>query len=342
LAPFFRKFYYRDDPVLKDAFVAFSTHTYQNRCFENQHINQSDKDNDGLGVRILKRLYIAPEYWKYFHHQIGRELWGFPLHDVIDFTSAGIRTADWAGGVSAKHVDDVLMYDYWPWESGAEWEKIRLIAVTNGDRREITAHKFIEAMREANRDDPTLDLDCPTPQQVYKTKKWVAKAALNDLIEEKIKNMDGERAKELRDLGLNKIDPKLPMVAYSGRVVKEKAGRARAFSDWSIEQMVEMGIQVVIGANAKVSDPYILDTLESLMKRLAKKSGQYKGKFILMRDIDPEDQRAIFAAMDMQIQDSDPGTEAAGYSEADAGACGALEIAPPWRAGLLQSQETLA
>jgi glucosamine-6-phosphate deaminase len=64
----------------------------------------------------------------------------------------------------------------------------------------------------------------------------------------------------------------------------------------------------------------------------------YKGNFILMENTDIEGQRAILAATDIQVQDSDEKTEAAGYSEADIAVCGGLELAPPWREGILQSQ----
>jgi glycogen synthase len=292
LAPLFRNMYYAKDAILKDAFIAYSTHTYKNRCF--------------FGSDVLQELDIPESYRQYFRHHIGKEL-GLDYAEVVDFTSAGIRSADWAGGVSAKHVDDVYMYD----KDFLKDHGKDLTAVTNGDNRAQTAYFFRKYMQEAWQEkypQEAVDFDHPTPEQVLMAK---------------------QRAK--RELGL---DPDRLVISYSGRGVDEKLNNGRAFSMDSIEKMLDMGIQVVIGMNPN-PEGKIIDAYQRFQAGLSEERAR---NFKLMCDIDIEKQRHILAASDAQIQDSSPRTEAAGYSESNIGACGGLEIAPPWTEGLLQSQ----
>jgi len=291
-APLFRRIYYNDDPVLGEAMIAYSTHTYPNRCSKDKM----------AGERALEYLRIPREYWKYFYRH---------YETIVDQTSAGARTADWYGGVSKKHVNDILSYNYDNW---GEWSYLNdtMVSVTNGDVREITARKFREIMLSVR---PDADVEDPTADDVLATKR---------------------EAKKL--LGLR--DDQF-VVSFSGRVVKEKASRGRAFCSRNIEEMVKAGIQVVIGANI-TGDPNIINDFAAQAADIARKKKErpdiYKGNFILMRNCDQDDQRAILAATDIQVQDSDPNTEAAGYSESDVATCGGLQLAPPWDEGILRAQ----
>jgi len=305
-APLFRRLYYSNDPVLGNnrAMVGFTTHTYPNRCVR-------DKVS---GERTLEWMNIPREAWKYFHHRekgLGTDKWNTEL---VDQTSAGIRTADWSAGVSLKHVEDILSYLHDNW---GEWIHLNdtMVSVTNGDVRELTAHKFREIMIGLF---PDADLDDPKPEQILETKR-AAK----------------------RSLGLRDDQP---VVSYSGRVVWEKASSERALSMGNIEKMVSLGIQVVIGANiagrADLIDEFAIRA-DTIKRKKQAEPDKYPGSFTLLCNIDREDQYALLAATDIQIQDSDPQTEAAGYWEANISGCFGLELAPPWKEGVLQSQGIL-
>ena len=288
----FKDTFYSDDMILKDSTICFTTHTYFHR-----HVFDR-----ATGEKFLKRWGIPKDQWGKLHHR--GDGWVF-LYDV---TSGGSRTADWTGGVSRRHVDDVALYD--------KWQGVNLVAVTNGDLRAYTAKKFREIMLGLY---PEVNMNRPTAEQVLDTKK---------------------EAK--RRLGL---DPEQYVVSYSGRLVPEKAGAQRAFTENNIERLVRMGVQVVYYGNIQVGDERSveLDTkyksLYEKIERLRKEKPQeYTGRFVFVDNFDMHDQHSLLAATDVQIQDSDEHTEAAGYTEADISACGGLQMAPPYPEGILQAQ----
>jgi len=314
LAPYLKKTRYANDPILKDAFVAYTTHTYFNRqAFQQKFAIEVPEQK-----YLLRPSGISYEDEKrYFeHHMDLSEKSEDKNVSVCDYSSAGIRCADWVNGVSAEHVRRLLQLEY---DNRGDWTNLDLVAVTNGDVRRLTAARYRQAMREVCGAD--VDVEEPTSEQAAKTKK---------------------RTKEMLNTEFGtSLDTCLPVLSYSGRGVDEKAGRHRALSDYNIEEMVKMGLQVVIGCNVQ-ADPNIIAEWERLEERLRTEKAShpdiYKGKFVLMRNIDIMVQRAILAASDFQVQDSDPITEAAGFSEADISVCGGIEIAPPWREGILQMQ----
>ena len=296
MAPYFMKSKY-GGTILSRATSAYTSHTYYNRVH--------------VGDNMLDELVVPFDDRKYFQHRIA----GF--RPVNDLTSAGARTADWYGGVSQRHVDDITGYLYDNW---GEWSGLNMVAVTNGDAREITAHIFREAMTDVMKNQPfpgVVDVEHPAPELILQAKRL---------------------CKQRLGIGL---DPDMPVLSYSGRCVGEKSGRKRALTDLNIRKLVESGVQVVIGSN-HANDPAILNSLQNLSNSLKSDKAltpeKLPGSFTLLTNIDIETQRAILAASDAQVQDSDPHTEAAGYSEADISACGGIEIAPPWAEGILQSQ----
>jgi len=320
LAPYLKRSKYDNDTILKDSLVSFTTHTFPNRIFFEQKLGEES---------VLRQFGISHEdEMKYFHHRMDipeekEEEKGIKKYirryvPVIDFTSAGVRCADWVGGVSAEHVYRLYKYEYDNW---GDWAGLEMFAVTNGDLRKTSAVRFREIMQEVCGRDKKFDINMPSTTQVYNTKRR-AKIIFNETY------------------GTD-LDAGLPLLEYSGRCVNEKAGRRRALSDYNIREFVKMGIQVVIGANVQ-ADRQILKELTDLEAEIknnkAQNPLQWPGAFILLRNIGIEDQRLILAASDMQVQDSDPVTEAAGYSESDIGACAGLQIAPPWKEGILQAQ----
>jgi hypothetical protein len=128
------------------------------------------------------------------------------------------------------------------------------------------------------------------------------------------------------------------VISYSGRLVGEKAGRQRAFTDDNIRALVKAGAEVVIYGHvqAQAESEKMRQALVALQAELSQSGGP--GRLIFKSSFTLAEQIALLAASDLQVQDSDRGTEAAGFTEADAAANGALELAPPWLEGILQAQ----
>ena len=318
LAPYFIEKRFSEDPAFKRGLVAYTTHTFPNRIF----FEETEDEGGILDYNPCLRAIGIPydDELRYFHHRmrIKDRNW-IPIADI---TSAGLRTADWINGVSGRHVDELL--DDRKYDENGKWGKIpgRFVAVTNGDLRPATAKRYRDIMKGlfGNK----VDAEEPTPKQTYATNRE-AKKELNKL------------------LGLD-FDPELPVLSYTGRGVDEKIGGQRALSDKNIIELVKMGVQVIIGAN-KQTDFAISERLSKLYRTIQSEKKEspsdYRGNFVFLEGIDLEGQRAILAASDVQVQDSDPSTEAAGYSEADIGVCGGLQVAPPWKEGILQAQGIL-
>jgi carbamoyltransferase len=317
-APYFLKKRYANDPILKNALVADSTHTYFNRQFSVQKLGEETEEE-----KFLRECGIsAQDEELYFHHRM--DIWGdkgvTPFQPVADQTSAGLRCADWAGGVAEEHVHRLYMYAYDTFKSLRDRGiNVEMFAVTNGDLRSETAKEFRQAMREVCGD--KVDFEEPTPEQVFDAKV-------------RSKERLGERCR----IGIN---PHQFVISYTGRGVSEKSGGQRALTGHNIRELVKRGVQVVIGCNAQVEENILRsweELEESMRQDKAREPDRYPGNFILIKDSTVEIQRYILAASDVQVQDSDPITEAAGNSEADILACAGLEIAPPWNEGNLQHQ----
>ncbi len=226
--------------------------------------------------------------------------WWFIRSGSIDVSSGGIRSADGVNGVSEIQVEEVQSYD----------EGVPIVSITNGDDRSYTAKDFRRFFSDSF---PDTDVEFPEPWQIEIVKR-IAKTRL----------------------GLN---PYQPVISYSGRLVEEKAGRKRAFTDDNLEELVKMGAQVVIFGNVQPDEgsKRLYEGLKELQKRLETKK-EYPGKLILVNKFTIEEQIALLAATDIQVQDSDRGTEAAGYTEADVSANGGLVLGPPYKEGIIQAQ----
>ncbi len=218
---------------------------------------------------------------------------------VIDISSGGIRSADGVNGVSEIQVEEVKDYD----------KGVPLISITNGDDRSFSAKVFRGILTEAFKD---VDIEFPTSQQIEIVKR-IAKVRL----------------------GLN---PYQPVISYSGRLVDEKVGRKRAFTDENIEELVKMGAQVIIfgGVQPGKESQKLYKRLIAFRNRLEAK--EYPGKLIVVNNFTLEEQIALLAAADVQVQDSDRETEAAGYTETDISANGGLVVGPPYKEGIIQAQ----
>lgn len=226
----------------------------------------------------------------------------------LDVTCAGVRGADGASAVSAIHRDEVAHID--PWSE--------IIAITNGDNRRASSARFRELLGAA---DPAGDPERPTPKALVKA-KGAAKAALG-------------------------LDPEQVVISYSGRLVGEKAGMERAFTEKNIRDLVAKGAQVVIYGNVQApEDSKALGRrLEALAQQLDEERQAHPerglGRLVFRPEFGLADQIKLLAATDLQVQDSDRGTGAAEYTESDVTANGGLQLGPPWIEGIIQRQGML-
>ena len=267
------------DENLAHAATWMVTHTYKNRG-----VFSGNESADGL----LARWHIPNE--------LRADFWRISAADV---TSAGVREAHGASGVSAVHADEVGFID----------PSASLLAVTNGDNRAASSAEFRRLLP------PGADPDAPAPADVKHAK----------------------RAAKL-ELGL---DPDQPVISYSGRLVDEKAGRQRAFTDDNIRALLKQGAQVVLYGNVQAfpESQRLYDDLVRLQAQLA--SEGLPGKLIVRSGWGVAEQRKLLAASDVQVQDSDRGTGAAEYTEADVSANGGLQMGPPWIEGIINRQGVL-
>ncbi|MBI1977916.1 MAG: glycogen/starch synthase, partial [Candidatus Omnitrophica bacterium] len=195
--PFFKRILDEHRDSLRNALVWMTTHTYPNRGFYYGN-NRYDP---------IQGMKVPNDKWHYFEEKDPKT-----GEDRIDYTSAGVRNADGANGVSVVQRDEVAPLD----------PHIRLLAITNGDNREASSEVFRSILKELY---PSADPEFPEPAQIMEVKK---------------------EAKRRLDLNPDQI-----VISYSGRLVPEKAGRKRAFDNDNIRALVEEGAQVVIYGNVQ-------------------------------------------------------------------------------------------
>jgi hypothetical protein len=316
---------YEIDPVLENEIICFSTHTYGNR--------KDYELRNGYGSNMLGFMGIPERYREMFKHTKNDD-------DVYDIASAGERFSDWQGAVSRAHRDDVAMYDEWvnnPDDPGLKqyYERmgvdVNLTGVSNGDHIDNTTIYFRKYMKELF---PDADVERPTADQVVATKK-VAKERLSIAAGRVAYSSKGG---EISNGGAF-LDPGQMVISYSGRLVLEKAGRGRfsdgvtgrdlkgAFDNRNIEELLKRGAQVVIYGNVQTNNSDSDKLAEDLINFVREMSGRnYPGRLIFVPKFSLNEQRALLAASDVQVQDSDPRSEAAGFTEADVSACGGIEV----------------
>jgi hypothetical protein len=306
---------YGSDPVIKNIFWAFTTHTYRNR---------GSNYDVGWGINVFLK------------HMMGikdRFINAFRQGDHIDHTSGGVRLANWAGAVSNRHRDDMSVLD----------PDSNLVSVTNGAVPKEMASKFREAFKKLQQEgkiSQDADFERPTAQEDALV-KVASKERLNAA---KIVTGNG---------GLVEVDLDKPLMGYDRRLVDEKAGRLRAFTDDNIWMLVKLGFNVVLMGNhqgTKESEA-LAAGLRELEKRInaekerfAAEHGmeamlkEYPGKFQFVQSFTAEQKKIFLAAADIQIQDSDNHTGAAEFSEEDITANGGYQGGPTYREGVIVDQ----
>ena len=334
---------FKINPILEEMIIAFTTHTYNNRT--------EYPIAEGQGDNVLDFMEIPEKYREFFkHHKDGGK-------QFYSMASGGLRTADWQGAVARTHMEDVSIYDEWISSSDKEIFReygidVDLIAVSNGDNLEKTAEFFRNIGKELSAENDnfgTFDPKRPTAEQVRKIK---VKAKEQLTLEQGMERGKHYYSSYEAD-GHPLLDPMKPVISTSGRLVPEKTGRLRAFTDENIERLVKEGYQVVIYGNVQTKNTQSTRLKEEFITLAARLKGKkYKGRFIFVPRFTLQDQRVLLAATDIQVQDSDVyktgwehkplmGTEAAGYTEANISACGGLQLAPPRPGngeGLLKAQ----
>ncbi|MDD4956204.1 MAG: glycogen/starch synthase [Candidatus Omnitrophica bacterium] len=339
------------DRVLREMTVAFTTHTYGNRK------SYSRNAQDRYGDKVLDFMGIPQGYRELFEMNFGMD---------YDMASAGLRSSDWQGAVARAHRDDVVVYDQWV--NNPKKESLRryysdmgiefdLRAVSNGDHRGNTMKYFIRYMKELFGDN--ADIEHPTAEQVYQTKK-TAKERLSVSREKDVyttEGLPGGGDTPLLQEGEAMLRNDQMVVSYSGRLVREKAGRGGnhtnggnftlgsgtdsrgAFDNANVKELVMKGVQVVIYGNVQ-SNNDDSDKLKEDLKKLVREISEMKkrmisedpgkartlGRFVFVPRFSLDEQRQLLAATDVQVQDSYPSTEAAGFTEADVSACGGIEV----------------
>lgn len=312
LVSVYRKIFFDNDPVLGQATVAFTTHTYGNR----KHYPREN----GWGDGVMEFMEIPVQYRELFEREFGR---------VYDMASAGLRTADWQGAVARAHRDDVAIYDDWVNYPAnpelAEYYKemgvnFNLVAVANGDHRSNTAVYFDQELKKLFGEN--VDVERPTPDQVFEAKK----AAKLGLVPGPDKVYYSTHIQQEWEKSI--LSPDQMVISYSGRLVPEKAGRKRAFCDENIKTLLRNGIQVVIYGNVQVNNTSSSDLAAGMVRLINELRGnpEYTGRLIFVPRFSLNEQRALLAASDVQVQDSDPSTEAAGFTEADISRTGGIEV----------------
>ncbi len=263
--------------------------------------------------------------------------------EMYDMASAGLRSSDWQGVVAWAHCKDVRDNDEWvdDHENGAALAleeamddptlRVDLVAIANGDHRSNTAVIFREHLRSLFGED--VDVEHPAPDQIAGVKQ-TAKRAMR-ISGDKTYFTSNDQLDEAGQI----LDPDQLVVSYSGRLVKEKAGRGNdgrgyddrgAFSNDNVRQLVAAGVQVVIYGNVQASNPTSNEMAYQLMvlvEELKRVTAPGMGRLVFVPRFSLADERALKAASDMGIHDSFPKSEAAGFTESNDAAAGGLVMA---------------
>ncbi|MFA5167692.1 MAG: hypothetical protein WC530_04090 [Candidatus Omnitrophota bacterium] len=261
----------------------------------------------------------AYKSWEFIHGMRIDPKWHYLFHrpNGYDSSSGLIRASDSANGVAAMHVQGIAHLD----------PENLLIAITNGDDLEQSSSVFRAIFENPDfyKMFPGADPWDPTPEQIVEAKKR-AKILLSK--NQALVALDGEFAN---------LDPEKMVIATTGRLVPEKTGLDRAFTDANIEFMVRSGVQLVILGNIQsgFESRKMYEHLKELQARVNKIG---PGRLIVATGWGIPEQRAVLSAMDVQVNDSHPVTEAAGFSETDAATNAALEITLPSPEGIYQQQ----
>lgn len=312
---------------LESFFISVTTHTYLHRGFLGRY-NESVREQ-------LKRVGI-PEQFHWLFISVAKE------GEVIgageaDITLGCARAANAYKAVAAIHAFEEKRHDPSLPPSG----------VTNGVDRELTTKYLRAYLSDAfgvRRDEIMGQIR--NPLQLTELIDEINQGPRAVSIEEydRIAETDPERIARAKRIAKEvlqalypyyRLNPDQIFISYSGRLVDEKWGK-RAFGSRNIEALLEQGAAVLIFGNVQPNGAsqelgsHFLQMMDEMNKN------GYPGRFAFNPRFSLEEQLMLLAATDIQVQDSDRGTEAAGYTESAASACGALSMGPPYHEGIIQ------
>jgi hypothetical protein len=298
---------YGSQAAIKDILWPFTTHTYRNRG------NNGDV-NWAINVFLKHMMGVNNRYINAFRQA-----------DYIDYTSGGVRLSSVATAVSSKHRDDV---------SGMDSNSI-LFAVTNGAVPEEMAKVFREEfdkLKAAGKISREADFERPKADEVALVKR-ASKERLNQA---NIRTANG---------GIVRVDLNKPLIGYERRLVEEKAGRNRAFTDDNIWMLVKLGYNVVLMGNHQGTEEseklaaglrYLEKKIDA--EKISERADQYPGSFQFVQSFTPEEKKVFLAAADVQVQDSDEHTGANEFTEEDITANAGYQAGASWREGAIVDQ----
>lgn len=302
--------------VIKYILWSIATHTDINRGSNTERHNESERSLEwGIRVFLKHMLGVKDRYITAFQ-QIGR----------IDYTSGGGRLAHKFIAVAKSHADRMRGKD----------PNSNLVAVTNGAVPEEMAAVYrreFNNLKQLGKISPAADFERPTSQEMALV-KIECKKRLN---EANIKTADG---------GVLHVDIDKPLIGYVRRLVPEKAGRQRAFTDDNIWMLPQLGYNAVLWGNNQQTptSQKLADELIDLERRIAtekkKRPQEFPGNYQFVETFTREQKILYLAALDDEIQDSD-NNEANGAWEEDGAANGAKVGTGTWRTGVLADQGLL-
>jgi len=327
---------------LADNGTLMVTHTFKNRGFNN--------------VNMIPDFRIPKKYAQYLQVRID---YTEPKQAKIDLTQAGIAAADIGAGVAAMHVqsgDQIGLVGVPDKDPKDRYDNSKhKVAITNGGSSALYAvwkgifsdeasvygvslnpmvgakplfDKTFQSMF------PGADPLDPTVEQ-YSEARRRAKLILKHH-PRFVKGTDKEPP--LAPV-LAEIDEEAPVVGFFGRNVVEKAGWNRAFTEANLKWLAEKGSTVLWFANVQTQKESgahftkMVDLAEEI-NASARKNG-WKGRIVVVDGWNIPEQAFGLAATDIQVNDSDPLTEAAGATETPALG---IEITLPAPEGIYQQQ----
>ncbi|MBU0683499.1 MAG: hypothetical protein KJ864_04345, partial [Candidatus Omnitrophica bacterium] len=119
------------------------------------------------------------------------------------------------------------------------------------------------------------------------------------------------------------------VISYSGRLVPKKVSKERSFYEGNIEELIKLGAQVVIYGNQQTNNTQsdeLAEYFEHLTEKFKHKN--YSGKLIFVPRFSLKDERWLKAVSDVGVHDSEPKSEAAGFTESNDAVCGGIVVAP--------------
>ncbi len=301
------------EALLNRSIGGHQTHTVGNRgSWEKNDVMTAIED-------VVPTAFMQSEL--HFWERLGR----------FDPTSAAQRTSMLPPTkVSGNHLQQTDKFD----------PKIQSIALTNGMHVAIMAKYFQLYIDEVL--GPGKSIWDLTVEDLPRVRDYARKVLLqNGKFKALYKNanrVDGEADLNLPD----ELDANIPLDIFTGRGVTEKASGKRAHYENSLRHRVlELDRNVIIYANEQTnssSKRLCLELVESARKVNAKAAAQGKrGRVVVVTRWNFDDQLMLETAADTGINDCDPETGAAEYTELAFGLFGLLVVAPTQMEGILQS-----